>query len=322
MKSKLAVAAALLSLTLARASAGEPAKDRFVVKYPNIQWFDPVYVADEKGWFAEEGLEIQWVGEVPAAQLVPAVAAGSIDFANRHTPLVLTARAGGAKLRIVAAGAQTTAERPHMKYLVVPGSPIRSVKDLKGKKIGINSFGACSEYVLKEYLRRNGLDKDVEFQVIPDPNQEQALGQGLIDVGVLHSPYYEKVVKTGAAREIFNDFVVDDGLSGMLPYFTNEELIRKHPEVVRKFVKVLVRAADWTNSHHDEAGQIFAKRRGLDPQYAGSWQYYEHGLVPGPAQVQWWIDLLVREGKLKPGQIVATDVYTNEFNPFAKHAAR
>ena len=97
----------------------------------------------------------------PGRQLVPAVAAGSIDFANRHTPLVLTARAGGAKVSIVAAGAQTTADRPHMKYLVVPGSAVNGVKDLKGKKVAINSFGACSEYVLKEYLRRNGLDKDV-----------------------------------------------------------------------------------------------------------------------------------------------------------------
>jgi len=135
-------------------------------------------------------------------------------------------------------------------------------------------------------------------------------------VGVLHSPYYEKVVKTGAAREIFNDFVVDNGISGMLPFFTNEDFIAEHPEVVKKFVKVLARAADWTNEHHDEAGQIFAKRRGLDPQYAGSWQYYQHGLIPGDAQVQWWIDLLVHEGKLKKDQIQASDVYTNSFNPY------
>jgi ABC-type nitrate/sulfonate/bicarbonate transport system substrate-binding protein len=316
------VAAALLAASLGAHAADASGKGLAVVRYPNIQWFDPVYVADEKGWFAEEGLRIEWVGEIPAAQLVPAVAAGSIDFANRHTPLVLTARAAGAKLKIVAAGARTTPERPHMKYLVKPDSPIRTVQDLKGKKVAINSFGACSEYVLKEHLRRNGLEKTVELQVIPDPNQEQALAQGLVDVGVLHSPYYEKVVKTGAARELFNDSVVDDGLSGMLPYFTNEALIRKDPDLVRRFVKVLVRASEWTNAHHDEAGLIFAKRRGLDPAYAGSWEYYPQGLVPGPAQVQWWIDLLVREGKLKPGQIVATDVYTNELNPNARRAAQ
>ncbi|MGB8933248.1 MAG: ABC transporter substrate-binding protein [Anaeromyxobacteraceae bacterium] len=317
MTRKMLLAALLALLSAGAAQAAEP----FKVRYPNIQWFDPVYVADEKGWFKEEGIQIEWVGEVPAAQLVVAVAARSIDFANRHTPLVLTARAGGAKVKIVAAGAQTTPDRPHMKYLVLPDSAVKGVKDLKGKKVAINSFGACSEYVLKEHLRRNGLDKDVNFVVIPDANQEQALKQGLVDVGVLHSPYYEKVVKTGAAREIFNDHVVDDGLSGMLPYFTNEDFAREHPDVVRKFVKVLVRASDWTNEHHEEAGRIFAKRRGLDPQYAGSWHYYPRGLVPGPKQVQWWIDLLVREGKLKAGDVKATDVYTNEFNPYAKTAS-
>lgn len=310
-----------------RLSSAEPpgnkeAKELVEIKYPNIQWFDPVYIADEKGWFEEEGLKIKWVGEIPAAQLVPSVASRQVDFANRHTPLILTAIAGGAKLKIVSAGARTTPERPHMKYLVVESSAIRSVKDFKGKKVGINSFGACSEYVLKEYLKRNGLDKDVEFVVLPDANQEQVLKQGLIDVGVLHSPYYEKAVKVGGVREVFNDYVVDKGLSGMLPYFTNEELIRERPEVVRKFVKVLGKASNWTNLNHDEAGVIFAKRRGIDPNYAGSWEYFKNGIVPDDKPVQWWIDLLVREGKLKKDQIKARDVYTNALNEYAGVKAR
>jgi ABC-type nitrate/sulfonate/bicarbonate transport system substrate-binding protein len=309
----LATGSALAAVRAVAADAPKPV----VIRYANIPWFDPVYVADEKGWFAEEGLKIEWVGEVAAAQLVPAVAARSIDVANRMTPLILTARAGGAKLKIIAAGAQTTPERPHMKYVVAPQSPIRTIQDLRGKKVGINSFGACSEYVLREYLRRNGLERDVNFVVVPDANQEQALALGLIDVAVLHSPYYEKVVKSGAGREIFNDYVVDDGVAGMLPYFTHEDFIKANPDVVRRFVKVLVRASDWTNQHHEEAGLIFAQRRGLDPKYAGSWNYYQHGLVPDERPVQWWIDYLVGAGQLAAGKEKASDVYTNAFNPYA-----
>lgn len=291
-------------------------KELYVVKYPNIQWFDPVYIADEKGWFEEEGIKIDWVGEIPAGQLVSSVTSRSIDFANRHTPLILTAIAGGAKLKIIDAGAMTTEDRPHMKYLVLENSSIKTVKDFAGKKIGINSFGACSEYVLKEYLRRNKIENgSVEFVVMPDTNIEQALRQGLIDVGVLHSPYYEKALITGGIRSVFSDYVVDNGLSGMLPYFTNEGFIKEHPDVVRSFVKVVVKASEWTNEHHQEAGEIFAKRRGLDPKYAGSWQYYKNGLIPDDSPVQWWIDLLIKEGKLKVGQIKAQDVYTNEYNP-------
>ncbi len=311
---KIAALAAVAVPLLAGGAA--VAAEPFKIRYANIPWFDPVYIADEKGWFAEEGLKIEWVGEVSAAQLVPAVASRTIDFANRMTPLILTANQGGARLKIVAAGAQTTEDLPHMKYLVRPDSPIKDVQDLKGKKIGINSFGACSEYVLKEHLRRNGLDKDINFVVVPDANQEQALAQGLIDVGVLHSPYYEKVVGSGAGRELFNDYVVDKGEAGMLPYFTHDDFIKDNPEVVRKFVKVLVRASEWTNQNHKEAGLIFAKRRGLDPQYAGSWNYYAKGLVPNDGPVQWWIDYLVQDGKLPAGAIKAKDVYTNEFNPY------
>ncbi|MBI2311156.1 MAG: ABC transporter substrate-binding protein [Betaproteobacteria bacterium] len=309
----IAIAVPLFALSGAHA---EEVKKPFPIRYANVQWFDPVYIADEKGWFAEEGLKIEWVGEIPAAQLVPAVASRTIDVTNRMTPLVLTARAGGAKLKLIAAGAQTTPDRPHMKYLVRPDSPIKSVSDLKGRKVGINSFGACSEYVLKEHLRRQGLDKTINFVVLPDPNQEQALTQGLIDVAVVHSPYYEKAEKTGAARALFNDYAVDKGVAGMLPYFTHEDFIAEHPDVVRKFVKVLVKASNWTNKNPDEAAQIFAKRRGLDPKYAGAWSYYDNGLIPNDEPVQWWIDLLVAEGKLKPGEIKAADVYTNALNPY------
>ena len=306
-----ALAAAFLPFLTGGALADEP----FKIRYANIPWYDPVYIAEEKGWFAEEGIKIEWVGEVSAAQLVPAVASRTIDFANRMTPLILTANQGGAKLKIIAAGAQTTPELPHMKYLVKPDSSIKSVQDLKGKKIGINSFGACSEYVLKEHLTRNNLGKDVQFVVVPDQNQEQSLSLGLIDVAVLHSPYYERAVGTGAGRELFSDYVVDKGEAGMLPYFTHEDFIKEHPEIVKKFVKVLVRASNWTNGNHKEAGLIFAKRRGLDPQYAGSWNYYANGLVPNDGPVQWWIDYLTKEGKLTAA-IRAKDVYTNEFNPY------
>ena len=312
-----AVLAALAAPITGAAIADTPrAPAPFAIRYANIPWFDPVYIADEKGWFAEEGLKIEWGGEVGAAQLVPAVASRSIDIANRMTPLILTANQGGARLKIILAGAQTTEERPHMKYLVKPDSKISALPDLKGKKIGINSFGACSEYVLKEYLRRNGLDKDVNFVVVPDANQEQALAQGLIDVGVLHSPYYEKVTGSGGGRAIFSDYVVDNGEAGMLPFFTQEDFIKEHPEEVKKFVKVLAKAVDWVNENHEEAGLIFAKRRGLDPRYAGSWSFYQHGLIPNDGPVQWWIDYLEKEGKLPGGAIKAKDVYTNQYNPF------
>ncbi len=318
---KLLKIAAALAAVVAPLAAPSPmsqaAKTPFAIHYANIPWFDPVYIADEKGWFAEEGLKIEWAGEVGAAQLVPAVASRSIDIANRMTPLILTANQGGARLKIIFAGAQTTEERPHMKYLVKPDSQISALPDLKGKKIGINSFGACSEYVLKEHLRRNGLDKDVSFVVVPDANQEQALAQGLIDVGVLALALLRERSQGPAADARFSattSSIMEKLACCLISRKTTSS--RSTPDEMKTFVKVLAKTVDWINENHEEAGLIFAKRRGLDPRYAGSWSFYAHGLVPNDGPVQWWIDYLEKEGKLPGGAIKAKDVYTNQYNPF------
>ena len=48
-----------------------------IIKYPNTQWYDAVYIADSKGYFKEQGIKIKYVGEIPAAQIVPSVASGN-----------------------------------------------------------------------------------------------------------------------------------------------------------------------------------------------------------------------------------------------------
>ena len=68
-------------------------------------------------------------------------------------------------------------------------SPIKNAKDLIGKKVGMNTMGAHAEFVLKEYLKQNGLTdeeiKQVTLVVMPPVNTEQALRQEQIDVAVL-----------------------------------------------------------------------------------------------------------------------------------------
>jgi len=114
------------------AGAKQEPKEAFVIKYPNIQWFDPVYVADEKGWFAEEGLKIEWW----ARYFCAARASGRLAQHRFRQPpyaAVLTARAGGAKIKIVAAVPRPRRASAHE----VPGQsgkPIKTVKDLKARR--------------------------------------------------------------------------------------------------------------------------------------------------------------------------------------------
>ncbi|MBV4420235.1 ABC transporter substrate-binding protein [Clostridium tyrobutyricum] len=299
-------------------SNSKSSNKEIVIKYPNTQWYDLVYIADANGYFKEQGIKIDYVGEVPAPQIVPSVASGSIDFGLRHTPLVAMAKAQGSNLKIVAAGTQTLAKYPHMRYMVRKDSGINSIKDIAGKKVAINSFGACSEFVTREFLRSQNIDpNNVHFVVLPDSQQEQAVDNGVIDVAIVHAPYTKKAVKNPNLKELTNDYAYKEGISGMCPYFTSEEFAKKNPKAVKGFVAAVGKAADWSKTHENEGKEIIAKKLGIKADDVEAWNYYPHQVIQEGA-VKWWIDYLEKNGKLKPGQVKVDELYTNEFNPYSK----
>jgi ABC-type nitrate/sulfonate/bicarbonate transport system substrate-binding protein len=315
MKKLLVIGVTLLLIAGGVAFAGQSKSKNIVIRYPNTQWFDAVYIADAKGFFKAQGIEIQYVGQLPASQIVTAVASKSIDFGLRHTPLVAVAKGQGYPLKIVAAGTQTLPDYPHMRYIIRKESSIKNIKDIAGKKVAINSFGACSEFVSREFLKRANIKDDINFIVLPDAQQEQSLEQGLIDVAIVHAPFSKKAIRNPALQELINDYAMDKGMSGMCPYFTHEDYIKENPKAVKGFVTAVAKASDWAKNHEEAAKQIVAAKLGIKVEDVEPWNYYEHQVVRYDA-VKWWIDYLEKEEKLKKGQVKIEDLYTNEFNKF------
>lgn len=294
-----------------------PAKDSKAVvefKYYDNPSFDLIYIADALGHFKDSGVRPKYVGRIASGQIVPSVVSGAIDFANRHTPLPMAAIAGGADVKIIAAGTKATADAPHMKYFVRTDSGITGLQDLVGKKIAINSFGACSEYVTKKYLKDNGYEGKVEFVQVPDDQLDLALTQGNVQVSIIHPPTSGRAEKTPTLRKLWSDYDIDKGISGMNPYTVNGKFARENPEAVRIIVAILAKTAKWVNENPQPARQIIADRLKMDVSLVENYAYYSDQLVPGP-EIDYWIERLVAEGKLRPGQIKPSDVYTNEFNP-------
>ncbi|MDR3332832.1 MAG: ABC transporter substrate-binding protein, partial [Synergistaceae bacterium] len=142
-------------------------------KYPEWVYYDLIYLAEDLGYFKDAKVRPKYVGQVAAGQMIPALTTGDLDVANRHTPLVIAAIASGADVKVFAAGSKSTQRDPHMKYFVRADSPIKTIKDFQGKTLGINSFGACSEYVTKKYSQDNGVDPtSIKMITAPDSEQE------------------------------------------------------------------------------------------------------------------------------------------------------
>jgi len=292
--------------------------EKVAFKYPDNPSFDLVYLADQLGYFEGTNTRPQYVGKIAAPQIIPLVGTGEIDFGSRMVPLVISAIASGADLKVVAAGGKTLQEAPHMKYFVRKDSGIRTPKDLEGKTVGFNSFGACAEFVTKKFLREKGVDvTKINFLVVPDDQAEQTLVTGNTDLAIIHAPFSGRADNAQQLVRLWSDYDLDGGLGGMAPYSAHGRFIREHPEATRDVVTALAKAANWVNANPEEARRLTGKRINVAIENVDRFAYVDDLVVTEPP-IQYYIDILQSEGKLAAGKVGVKQVYTNEFNPFAK----
>lgn len=281
--------------------------------------------------FKEEGVKINIIsGSAASGPRYQALLTNQLDVEGGAWIGWISVRARGGKIKAVINGALQTKERK-AGIMVLNDSPIHTIKDLSGKSIAVNTLGLTAEYTLKEALRRNGLSiNQVQLVTVPSENQEQVLRSKQVD-GALDS----------ACSATWIDMAYDRGGVRIIPGTSNydihgenastgtgfaEDFINKHPGAVRGYVSAMekTRRYLWNEFRKDpekvrKAYAEIAALKGGNPKLS---KYY----IPAEPNynfntkrdIQWWIDVLEKEGKIKPGLVKVLDVYTDEFNPFYK----
>lgn len=276
------------------------------------------YVGDELGFFAEQGIKLEYAGIVPSPQLVAAVVAGKLDVGGAHVNRTVAGISAGAKVKAVAANTETSQAIPHMVGVVTKGSPIKSAQDMVGKKIGIPTIGGCNEYTPYAYMKKQGIadpKSKVEVIVMPEVQLDQALRQGEIDLAMMHKTS-DFIKERGEFTVLFSDFDVWETIGGATPAYFSEKFIKEKPDVVKRFVAAVAKTNNWANANPDKAIEITAKRGKVDPKTIKP-GYYAKDAVILEETVTVWIDLLTDFNEIKAG-IKPEQIYTNEFNPMVK----
>ncbi|WP_043780971.1 ABC transporter substrate-binding protein [Rhodococcus sp. JVH1] len=329
----LAAAAALLTFTsLAVACSGSEATTtadgKTVLRYEGTtgQVSFPELAAD-LGYYQK--VELNWIGDTTSGpQSIQNAATGQTDFGGAFNGAVLKLAAADSPITSVI-GYYGSDKETFNGYYVLDGSPITSARDLIGKKVGMNTLGAHHEFLVREWLAREGLTPDeikqVELTVVPPVNTEQALRQGQIDVGTLGSVFRDKAVERGGIRPLFTD----ESIFGSFTYGSllfRDDFIAKNKDAVADFVQGTARAIRWTQTTPRD--DVIAKFRDIITKRGRNETtdlvgYWKTPGVAGPGgvitdkEIQTWIDWLVRNGELEDGKLTPADVYTNEFNPYA-----
>ncbi|WP_406358159.1 ABC transporter substrate-binding protein [Streptomyces sp. NBC_01635] len=272
----LTVASLLVTATACGSSDGGGASDSNAssggtteVKVGLIPIVDvaPLYLGEKKGFFSERGLKLSISSAQGGAAIVPGVASGQFEFGFSNTTSLLIAQSNGVPVKGVANGnASTGVEGEDFAAITVKGdSPIKSAKDLEGKKVAVNTLKNTMELGVRASVTKSGGDPDkVNFVEMNFDQMPAALDGGQIDAAMVVEPALA-TIKGQGGREIASSMVdIAPDLTISL-YFTSTQYAQKNPEVVKKFQEATAESLAYADSHPDEVREIVTTYTKIPP---------------------------------------------------------
>ena len=286
-----------------------------------------IELAEDLGYLAP--LKAKWVGNtISGPQDIQSVVTGDVDFGGAFNGAVVKLLAKKAPVKAVL-GYYGVDDNTYTGYYVKADSPIKTARDLIGKKVAVNTLGAHHEFMVREYLERAKLTdaeaKQVTLVVTPPVSGEQALRLNQVEVTALGGVLRDKALERGGLRPLFTDRDLYGNFTAGSIVLHNK-FLAKNPNASKHLVSALARAIEWARKTpptevRAEYEKII-KARGR-AESADSIQYWKSTGVPSVGGVilekdlQVWIDWLVKDEVIKAGQVKPSDLYTNALNPYA-----
>jgi len=235
-------------------------------------------VAAKRGFFKDEGLDVEVI-RMAANVSVTALSTGDIDYTMIFASVVRGALRG-LPMKVVASymdsSTHTLIARPEYKAL----------KDLKGKTLGVSTYGATSDVVARMMFKQGGVDPERDLRIVTlggDRARFAALKEGLVEVAVLSPPADSEANKLGfnvlaRAYELFK-----------LPFTglgANTKKLKEKPDEVKRMVKALLRANRFVRQNRDGTIQTMMDWSKVDREsaaatYDSTWKIFsEDGSIP------------------------------------------
>jgi len=228
-------------------------------------------IGHQKGWLsilkargtlekrlAPLGVNVTWTEFNAGPVQLEALNVGAIDFGDVGEAPPIFAQAAGATL--VYAGA--TVLRPRLEAIIVPkGSPIKTVADLKGKRVAYNK-GSNVQYFLVKLLEKHGLKySDVQSVFLPPPDARAAFEKGAVDAWIIWDPFLASAQKSLDAQLLADATGV---AKNRQYYFTSREFATQNPDVLRIAIDEVNAIDTWISKNKSVAATELSQVLGLD----------------------------------------------------------
>ena len=252
------MAVALLCACSQQSDSTNPNKIR--VGYVGITCEAPIFTAVEKGFFKEEGLEVELV-KCDWKNYKDVLALGGYDITHHLVMYFLKPIEQGLDVKFTGG-----IHRGCLRLQVPVNSPIRKVEDFKGKRIAVPGMGTPPFIFAYRFLGTQGLDaaRDVSWIVYPAGELGLALEKGEVDAIADSEPIGSMLVAQGKVRN-FADQAVDFPYSQeyCCAVLANGKFIAKNPKAVAAATRALLKAAKWVETNPAAAARLSVEKKYL-----------------------------------------------------------
>jgi len=236
----------------------------------------PVFLAQEKGWYQEAGLDVETIEMKGGATIIPALIGGSIEIGFSNIISIILARSAGLDIKIICGshneGYTKKAGEPggyatsSTGLLVLQDSGVRGAKDLEGKKIAVNTIKNIDWMAAWEWMEKNNADPKKVIWVETDfPKMIPALMGKKVDAVQAVDPE-KTILRSQGAKLLVNP--LNDLRPGLIvaSFVAKDDWISKNPDQVQGFFTATAKAQDYLNVHPEEREKLSIQYSRISPE--------------------------------------------------------
>jgi NitT/TauT family transport system substrate-binding protein len=244
-------------------AGSENGRARLTVQVVPIHEVAPVYLGIDKGFFAEENLEVEIRTGQGGADSVPQVINGDVQIAYSNTPSLFSAAVRGLPIEIVApagGGPLPKEDNALGAVMVNKDSAIRGYADLDGRTVAVNTLGNVLDVSLNAALEHVGIaPTQVEYLEVPFPDMLAALDSGRVDAAFLGPPFETIARQSGDYRAIGFPLVEVRPEFVFAGYYVSSPWAEENQEVLVRFLRALRRSMVYAAEHEQETRETIGE---------------------------------------------------------------
>lgn len=285
--------------------------------------FLPIFLAEEKGYFKKEGLDVNITTFRGGADLARAMVAGAIDIGVSSPTAVISAIRAHQDMKVFFGGFN---QMPFSWYAI---PSIKTIAEAKGKRFAISRFGSATDDLTRYLLKAKGLNPDTDVKIIQGGESSArlaAMEAGQLDVGIFATPFNYIAAKQGynllaKQSDIMPDFPIQS-------FFATENYINGHTETIKAVLRSFIEGIQLAKSDKGLAVKTLIEKVHFDKAYAGEaygdliggWR--EDGRLASPGGMKAFFEMAVASGDIDkswPKEEYWDDRFTSTIDQWKPH---